>query len=160
MNLFKLTTALFLLAACGKDPSPETEWPINATALSRVSHLLADRETYWWTEESADTVRLHEGVPYGATVSFYHIQGSDTVQVLERVLNPENKAFLFWESSDSTIQIDFKGGPVADQGLHAFLLATEPGGPFLLNLKLCYQADTITQTGEVEVIATFPVLVK
>jgi hypothetical protein len=160
MDFFRLAAVFLLLASCGKDQAPENELPINALTLSRVSNLLADRETYWWTASGADTLRLYDGVQYGSSVSFYNIQGTDTTNVTEQVLSPANRAFLFWEASDASIQIGFNGGLSGQHGLGAFLQANETGEAFLLSLTLRYQADTIAQTGEEVLRSTFPVLVK
>ncbi|MCC7466627.1 MAG: hypothetical protein IT261_10170 [Saprospiraceae bacterium] len=160
MHFIRLAPLLLILTSCGKDQAPENELPVNAMALSRVSNLLADRETYWWSASGADTLMLYDGVQYGTSVAFYHIHGTDTTNVTEQVLSPDNRAFLFWEASDSSIQIDFKSGLSSQQGLNGFIQATESGGPFLLNLVLRYQADTMANTGDLVLFSTFPVLVE
>ena len=66
MRFIRLVSVLLILASCGKDHAPENDLSINALALSRVSSLLADRETFWWSVSGADTLRLYDGVQYGA----------------------------------------------------------------------------------------------
>ncbi len=152
---FLLVFPTFLLS-CKK----ERDLSVNALAISTVSNLLVDRQTHWWHNNVSDTLLLNSNIQYGASVVFYHIDGSDTINVSDQVLDDANKALLFWETSDPGGTVDFKGGFEASQGTQAFLQSAEAGGPHTLGLKLLYQADPNVQSGDVVLTAFLPVVVR
>jgi hypothetical protein len=155
LNLFLVFSLLLL--SCHKQ---DRDLSVNALAVSSVSSILVDRQICWWHQETSDTLLLSAGILYGTSVGFYHIDGTDTINVSEQVLAAGNNALLFWETTDSSAIIEFKGGIASSRGTQGFYESNQSGGPYTLRLKLLYQADPDVQTGDLMLTAFVPVVVQ
>jgi hypothetical protein len=145
------------LLSCHKQ---DRDLSVNALSITTVSNILADRQTYWWHNDASDTLKLSANISYGTSVVFYHIDGTDTINVSEQVLAAGNNALLFWETTDSSAIIEFKGGIASSRGTQGFYESNQSGGPYTLRLKLLYQADPDVQTGDLMLTAFVPVVVQ